>query len=204
VSPANQSQKDKKDKIIVAAGHVFAQKGYAGSSVADIALKAEIGKGTIYAYFDSKEDLFFAVFEWFILQTGTAAKVSVAYLGGSATERLEVLSDSIMNTWDEVKDVFNLTVEFWAASSSSLMRDRFKEAFRRLYENFRGLVVLLIRDGIDRGEFRADVDPASIAAALVGTWDALFLQAWFDKTFEPLMTANNFLKVVIRGLSNQD
>jgi len=203
VSPANQSQKDKKDQIIAAAAHVFAQKGYAGSSVADIALKAEIGKGTIYAYFDSKEDLFFAVFEWFILQTGTAAKVSVAYLGGSATERLEVLSDSIMNTWDEVKDVFNLTVEFWAASSSSLMRDRFKGAFRRLYENFRGLVVLLIRDGIERGEFRADVDPASIAAALVGTWDALFLQAWFDKNFEPLMTANNFLKVVIRGLSNE-
>ena len=204
MSPANQSQKDKKDLIIAAAAHVFAQKGYAGSSVADIALKAEIGKGTIYAYFDSKEDLFFAVFEWFILQTGTAAKVSVAYLGGSATERLEVLSDSIMNTWDEVKDVFNLTVEFWAASSSSLMRDRFKGAFRRLYENFRGLVVLLIRDGIERGEFRADVDPASIAAALVGTWDALFLQAWFDKNFEPLMTANNFLKVVIRGLSNED
>ena len=203
MSPANQSQKNKKDQIIVAAAHVFAQKGYAGSSVADIALKAEIGKGTIYAYFDSKEDLFFAVFEWFILQTGTAAKVSVAYLGGSATERLEVLSDSIMNTWDEVKDVFNLTVEFWAASSSSLMRDRFKGAFRRLYENFRGLVVLLIRDGIERGEFRADVDPASIAAALVGTWDALFLQAWFDKNFEPLMTANNFLKVVIRGLSNE-
>ena len=202
--PANQSQKNKKDQIIAAAAHVFAQKGYAGSSVADIALKAEIGKGTIYAYFDSKEDLFFAVFEWFILQTGTAAKVSVAYLGGSATERLEVLSDSIMNTWDEVKDVFNLTVEFWAASSSSLMRDRFKGAFRRLYENFRGLVVLLIRDGIERGEFRADVDPASIAAALVGTWDALFLQAWFDKNFEPLMTANNFLKVVIRGLSNED
>jgi AcrR family transcriptional regulator len=204
MSPANQSQKNKKDQIIAAAAHVFAQKGYAGSSVADIALKAEIGKGTIYAYFDSKEDLFFAVFEWFILQTGTAAKVSVAYLGGSATERLEVLSDSIMNTWDEVKDVFNLTVEFWAASSSSLMRDRFKGAFRRLYENFRGLVVLLIRDGIERGEFRADVDPASIAAALVGTWDALFLQAWFDKNFEPLMTANNFLKVVIRGLSNED
>ena len=202
--PANQSQKNKKDQIIAAAAHVFAQKGYAGSSVADIALKAEIGKGTIYAYFDSKEDLFFAVFEWFILQTGTAAKVSVAYLGGSATERLEVLSDSIMNTWDEVKDVFNMTVEFWAASSSSLMRDRFKGAFRRLYENFRGLVVLLIRDGIERGEFRADVDPASIAAALVGTWDALFLQAWFDKNFEPLMTANNFLKVVIRGLSNED
>jgi AcrR family transcriptional regulator len=200
----SQPQKDKKDRIIEAAARVFAQKGYAGSSVADIAVKAEIGKGTIYAYFDSKEDLFFAVFEWFILQTGTAAKVSVSHLGGSATQRLEVLSDSIMGMWDEIQDVFTLTIEFWAASSSSQIRDRFKEAFRRLYNEFRGLVVALIRDGIERGEFRSDVDSASIAAALVGTWDALFIQAWFEKKFDPLITARNFLKVVIRGLSNED
>ena len=200
----SQPQKDKKDRIIKAVARVFAQKGYAGSSVADIAVKAEIGKGTIYAYFDSKEDLFFAVFEWFILHTGTAAKVSVSHLGGSATQRLEVLSDSIMGMWDEIQDVFTLTIEFWAASSSSQIRDRFKEAFRRLYNEFRGLVVALIRDGIERGEFRSDVDSASIAAALVGTWDALFIQAWFEKKFDPLITARNFLKVVIRGLSNED
>ncbi len=199
--PNYQLQKDKKDRIIEAAARVFAQKGFARSSVADIAVKAEIGKGTLYAYFDSKEDLFFAVFEWYIMQTGAAAKVSASHLGGSAAQRLEALSDSIMGMWDEIKDVFTLTIEFWAASSSSQIRDRFKEAFRRLYDEFRGLVVALIRDGIDRGEFRPDVDPESIAAALVGTWDALFIQAWFEKKFDPLMIAGNFLKVVIRGLS---
>lgn len=201
--PNHQSQKDKKERIIEAAALVFAQKGYAGSSVADIADQAEIGKGTIYAYFSSKEDLFFAVFEWFMMRTGTAAQVSVSHLGGSAAQRLEALSDSIMGMWDEIKDAFTLTMEFWAASSSSQMRDRFKEAFRRLYEEFRAIVVALIYDGIRRGEFRSDIDPASIAAALVGTWDALFIQAWFEKNFDPLITARNFLKVVIRGLSNE-
>jgi AcrR family transcriptional regulator len=199
-----QRQKDKKNRIIEAAAHVFAQKGYAGSSVADIAVKAEIGKGTIYAYFTSKEDLFFAVFEWFVMRSGASAKVSVSHLGGSAAQRLEALSDSIMGMWDEIKDAFNLTIEFWAASSTSQMRDRFKEAFRQLYAEFRVLVVALIRDGIGRGEFRSDIDPESVAAALVGTWDALFLQAWFDKNFDALTTARNFLKVVIRGLSKKD
>ena len=194
-------QKDKKNRIIEAAARVFAQKGYAGTAVADIAVQAEIGKGTIYAYFDSKEDLFFAVFEWYMMQSGAAAKVSVSLLGGSAAQRLEALSDSIMGMWDEIKDAFTLTIEFWAASSSSQMRQRFKEAFRRAYEEFRGLVVALIRDGIERGEFRSDVNAESVAAALVGTWDALFLQAWFEKNFDPLTTAENFLKVVIRGLS---
>ena len=197
----HKAQKDKKKRIIDAAARVFAQKGYAGTAVADIAVQAEIGKGTIYAYFDSKEDLFFAVFEWYMMQSGAAAKVSVSLLGGSAAQRLEALSDSIMGMWDEIKDAFTLTIEFWAASSSSQMRQRFKEAFRRAYEEFRGLVVALIRDGIERGEFRSDVNAESVAAALVGTWDALFLQAWFEKNFDPLTTAENFLKVVIRGLS---
>ena len=197
----HQPPKDKKNRIIEAAAHVFAQKGYAGAAVADIAVKAEIGKGTIYAYFDSKEDLFFAVFEWFMLQTGAAAKVSISHLGESAAQRLEALSDSIMGMWDEIRDAFTLTIEFWAASSSSQMRERFKEAFRRLYEEFRTIVVSLIRDGIERGEFRSDINAESVAAALVGTWDALFLQAWFGKNFDPLVTARNFLKVVIRGLS---
>jgi len=195
---------DKKKRIIEAAARVFAQKGYARAAVADIAVTAEIGKGTIYAYFDSKEDLFFAVFEWFMLQTGAAAKVSISHLGGSSSQRLEALSDSIMGMWDEIKDVFILTIEFWAASSSSQMRERFKEAFRRFYEEFRAIVVSLIHDGIERGEFRSDVNAESVAAALVGTWDALFLQAWFEKNFDPLITAKNFFKVVIRGLSNEN
>ena len=92
-------------------------------------------------------------------------------------------------------------MEFWAASASSHMRDRFKAAFRQVYEEFRGIVTSLIREGIERGEFRPDVKPASIAAALVGTWDALFLQAWFEDGFDPLKTARDFLEVVIKGLS---
>jgi AcrR family transcriptional regulator len=194
-------KKDKKNRILEAAAQIFAQKGYAGASVADIALKAEIGKGTVYEYFKSKEDLFFAVFEWFMWQIDAAAKVGISVLGGSAAERLIALSDSIMGMWDEIEDAFILTMEFWAASASSQMCDRFKKAFRLLYAEFRGTVVALIKDGIDRGEFRPDAKPEPIAAALVGTWDALFLQAWFEENFDPAATANEFLKVLIQGLS---
>ena len=199
--PGSSPPNDKKNRILEAAARVFAQKGYAGASVADIALRAEIGKGTVYEYFDSKEDLFFAVFEWYLQLSAGRANVSIAVLGGSASDRLLALSDALMSMWDEIKDVFALTVEFWSASASSQMRKRFKEAFRRVYEEFRAIVRALIQDGIDRGEFRPDINPAPLAAALVGTWDALFLQAWFDTNFDPLTTAREFLAVVIKGLS---
>jgi AcrR family transcriptional regulator len=192
---------NKKNTIVSAAARVFAQRGYSGASIAEIAVQAGIGKGTVYEYFNSKEDLFFAVFEWHLYMTSTGLTVKVSALGGSATQRLEALNDAIMNLWDEIKDIFALTMEFWAASSASLMRRRFQDAFKNLYRNFREIVSSLIQDGIDRGEFRNDVDAKAVAAALVGTWDALFLQAWFDLEFQPLDTAQKFLKVVIRGLN---
>jgi hypothetical protein len=105
-----------------------------------------------------------------------------------------------MNLWDEIEDIFALTMEFGAASSASAMRQRFRDAFKTAYQEFREIVTAVIQDGSDRGEFRNDVDATALAAALVGIWDALFLQAWFDPDFKPLDTAQKFLKVVIRGL----
>jgi AcrR family transcriptional regulator len=191
---------EKKGRIVAAAAHVFAQRGYSGTSVAEIALQAGIGKGTIYEYFHSKEDLFFAVFEWYRDITTTGLKVNISALGGSAAQRLVALNDAIVNLWDEIKDISALTMEFWAASSASVMRRRFQDAFKSLYQDLREIVSSLIQSGIDHGEFRQDVNAGAVASALVGTWDALFLQAWFDPEFNPLDTAQHFLKVVVRGL----
>jgi AcrR family transcriptional regulator len=203
LSHSDQVRKSKKNHIIEAAADVFAQRGYAGASVADIAVKAAIGKGTVYEYFSSKEDLFFAVFEWYTQRSSRQASVRISALGGSAAERLLALSDAIMGQWDEIKDVFTLTMEFWAASASSHMRDRFKTAFCDLYQEFRQVIIALIREGINHGEFRAGIRPEAVAAALVGTWDALFLQAWFEENFDPVTVAREFSGVVIKGLSKK-
>jgi AcrR family transcriptional regulator len=191
----------KKEQIIEAAARVFSRSGYSNAVVADIALQANIGKGTVYEYFNSKEDLFFAVFEWFQKKTEKAAVVGISALGGGAADRLKALNESLMGQWSEIKDVFVLVMEFWSASCSNQMRQRFKGAFKQLYDDYRQFVAALIQDGINSGEFRSDVKPEPVAAALVGTWDALFLQAWFDDGFDPAATANDFLDTLLRGLA---
>lgn len=196
------SRKEEKRALIVeAAAKVFARRGFASTLMAEIAIEAGIGKGTLYEYFDSKENLFFAVFEWFVQATEAEAKVSISALGGSASERLDALSDSLMSSWAQMEDMYSLVMEFWSASASSQMRERFKQAFKNGYSDFRQIVSTLIRDGIERGEFQPHVDIESVAAALVGTWDALLLQAWFDDDFNPLTAARGFMTVVINGLT---
>src|SRR5947208_16078791 len=47
-------------EILRAARKVFAQKGYAETVVEDIAAEAGVGKGTLYLYFPSKEQIYLA------------------------------------------------------------------------------------------------------------------------------------------------
>src|SRR3954451_8273121 len=52
----------KRERILRAAIDVFAQNGYFNAKVADIAKAAGVADGTIYLYFDGKEDLLFKIF----------------------------------------------------------------------------------------------------------------------------------------------
>ncbi len=54
---------EKKNLIAEAAKSLFVKYGYSKTSLDDIAKEAHIGKGTIYYYFESKEDIFFTITE---------------------------------------------------------------------------------------------------------------------------------------------
>lgn len=56
----------RKQDIIQAAMKVFAQKGFANTKMADIADRAKIGNGTIYEYFENKDEIFEFVFTHFM------------------------------------------------------------------------------------------------------------------------------------------
>lgn len=56
--PQGRKGKRTRARVVAAARKVFEEKGYLDARVVDIANKAEIGHGTFYSYFDSKEDIF--------------------------------------------------------------------------------------------------------------------------------------------------
>ena len=193
-------QEEKREAIIRAAAGVFARQGYFGARMADVAESAGIGKGTVYEYFRSKEDLFFAVFEWYSARAEAAARIGIHRLGDSAAVRLSAMNDAIMNSWPDLRDGYSLVMEFWSAASTAPARRRFKASFRETYRSYRAVVSALIRDGIRGGEFKPDVDADAVAAALVGAWDALMLQAWFEEGFDPAAASRGFFQALLSGL----
>ena len=84
----------KKQEILKAAMRVFAQQGVACTKMEDVAYEAGIGKGTIYEYFKSKDDIFKDAFNHFTEQLDTVM-ASRLYKVYDPIEKLKAL----VNGW---------------------------------------------------------------------------------------------------------
>ncbi|HEU4480968.1 MAG TPA: TetR/AcrR family transcriptional regulator [Actinomycetota bacterium] len=61
--PRRDPRRDRREDILQASLHLFAEKGFHGTSMRDIARTADLTEGLIYHYFASKRDLFRAIIE---------------------------------------------------------------------------------------------------------------------------------------------
>ena len=61
IAPRGKKELNKSDRILKAAETVFAEKGFARAKVSDIANLAEVAEGTVYEYFENKEDLLLSI-----------------------------------------------------------------------------------------------------------------------------------------------
>jgi len=201
MAPRIVDREKKARQIVEQAMFVFARHGYNATTMEAIAEQAGIGKGTLYEYFESKQKLFLACFETYMDQYVEAVEAqATAVEGGRASDELRRATHAAFALADDVGELFPLTFEFWAASASSQMRSRIMELFRGMYAQARRLLGGIIRRGIEEGEFDANINVESVTAVLVGSFDGLFLQAWFDPNMNPLRAGTAFIDVVIRGL----
>ncbi len=198
---ARKAEPGRRDTIVRGATEVFARQGYAGTRIEEVARAAGVGKGTIYEYFRSKEDLFFATFEQLMCDTEAQMGSMPAGIGFRAGERLLHMADTLLRSWLPRLDLYGLVLEFWSATTAKSTRRRFKTAFQHAYRDFRLVVAGVIRNGMESGEFKS-ADPERLAAAIIGSWDALLLQAWLDPDFDPLPASRAHMRVLLAGLEH--
>ena len=87
MAPRIVDREEKARQIIHHASVVFARKGYNATKIDDVAASAGIGKGTVYEYFNSKQDLFLAVFDAYIKQYFDALQAQTRRPSASAFPR---------------------------------------------------------------------------------------------------------------------
>jgi AcrR family transcriptional regulator len=200
VVSALKTLSDKRQRLVEAAGAVFAEKGYASTRVADIAERAGVGKGTVYEYFSSKEELLFAVFESINADISLRMDAALA-AGGSSEEQLHNLLRLGAEVIAEQVDLQPVILDFWAASRGRGFEDTYREAVVASYTFFRGLVADFIREGQRMGEFASTVDAEALAAMVVATVDGLGIQLFFDRSLDPHRITEAFGRLLHQNLT---
>ena len=193
---------DKRPRLVQAATEVFAEKGYASTRVADIAERAGIGKGTVYEYFTSKEELLFAVFESINMDISTRMDAALA-AGGSTEEQLHKLLRLGAEVISEQVDLQPVILDFWAASRGKDFEEKYRRAVVASYTFFRNLISDFIRDGQHRGEITTSVDAEALAITVVATVDGLGIQLFFDRSIDPHRITEAFSSLLYQGLTTE-
>ena len=190
---------EKRPLILRAATEVFAEQGFNSVTVAAIADRAGIGKGTVYEYFSSKDELLFAVFEW--MNKGIFDRIhGLIEVGGTTLKRLRSLLDLGAQITREQMEIQAVVLDFWSASRGTKVEERYNHACLTTFRSYRRLLANVIREGQAAGEIRSDVDPEAVAAMVVAAMDGLGVQIFFDRELDPDTTVSGFADVLLAGL----
>jgi TetR/AcrR family fatty acid metabolism transcriptional regulator len=198
--PRTNGTTDKRRRILEAAVHVFAARGFYNARVSDIAKEAGVADGTIYLYFKNKDDLLISLFEdrmEAILGRFRGELSRVPDAAGRLRRFIELHLGMVAEdpTLAEV-----LTVEL--RQSAKFMREYKAPKFGE-YLDLLGQTLEL---GRQTGEFRSDVDPAMLKRAVFGALDEVSM-VWASsrrRPYELEAAAEQLAQMCTHGLLARD
>lgn len=150
----------KRQEILKAAREVFAQKGLHAATLDEIAEKAEFAKGTLYGYFQNKDDLFATMLEEEIINFEKSLE-QVSREDLPATAKVEKVIKTMLLIFEQNVDFLQLLSKERPGMASIPTADNMMTHFR----NLTTIVASMIRQGIKEGVF-AVKDPVRTSAAL--------------------------------------
>ncbi len=160
-------RRDKRASILDAAVKVFANEGYHGARISDIAREAGIAYGLVYHYFRNKDEILDTLFEerWdgFI-----EATLAIGREPGSVRSRLVSIAALVLNAY-RVRPEWVKVIVFEIQRSSRFARPAQLRAVGRLFEAF----THILREAQAEGELRRDLDPSLAATMFVGALELL-------------------------------
>ena len=158
MSPKKVDKEERKQEIALIALDLFASQGIEKSSISQIAKAAGIGKGTVYEYFASKEEIVATAFmAWIESMMGPDLEDMLARIE-SPEERLRksvlLMMESGMEDERSLKIMLSL-FQMMLQSKDSLSKNQdFLKIFHFMWEFFRDILL----DGVSRGVFRIEAE----------------------------------------------
>lgn len=190
-----QIVENRRRQIIEAARFCFDQKGFHGTSMAEICARAEISPGGLYRYFSSKEEIITAISE------------------DSNSNLIAILEDKITEIengahfCNSVNDIINeLVLNYFTRDLSALAAESLAESMRnptfaktaaKSYKDFNTLLIKLLEIGKSKGVVATQTNSEEAAAIMMASIDGLLLRLAYMNDFST-ETAFNWLSNLFR------
>jgi TetR/AcrR family fatty acid metabolism transcriptional regulator len=169
-------RKNTRNRILAASRVVFAEQGYAGTTLSEVARAAGISEATIYEYFKGKEELFLAIPVNEIETAFQEHDVQSLLFGvKGALNRLRKFVWAFLQHIIENRTSGRIIFLHLKTSKAFTESAAFKEV-----QKFYGNITEIIEHGQESGEIRADIRPHNARTLIVGAIDNLITR-WFLK-----------------------
>ena len=170
------TDRGRREQIQWAALRVFAREGYQNTVVEDVAAEAGVSKGTIYTYFDRKEELLGAVAQGFMDEL-TEREEAILESDRPPLEKIRAMLREFVDLVSSREGFATVMLDIWGTGMRD--PDRFGIDFATLYAEYRALLRTLLREAQARGTVPADL--SSVApTVLIGAIEGVLLQWLLD------------------------
>ncbi len=182
-------------QILEAALAVFGERGFNAANVSDIAARAGVSQGTIYWYFDGKEELLTQALRAFFDGFGQGTVAAMAQCP-TATDKLRALGRAMVDFAAQAEGLFTLFLEYWASHACRAEAGRL---WTRVLTEYKDLVVGIIKEGMENGEFKP-VDAESLVWALMAAYDGLSAYVMLMPDLDLARISQALVEALLTGL----
>lgn len=199
---ARDKAPDKRQRILDAALKVFAERGFYNAKVSQVARAAGVADGTIYLYFDNKDDLLIQLFEDRMEYIIRRLNDELAKMDGNPLDRIRRLIHLHVDLALHDPDLAEfITVELRQSSK-----------FVKEYENPQFLEYLrVLRDIVEEGQrtgyIRPGLDSRMIVRAIFGALDEVLLTltlASRSRSVDVRLAADQLADLLLEGMANRE
>ena len=181
--------------IIDLSAEVFAKRGYHATSTIELCEANQLGKGALYYYIGSKEQLLAAIHDRVMDEVLLGAD-RVALAGGSPPEQLAMLGQELLDVISRYPDhVWVFLHEFHALTGENA------EQFRKRRRQYERRVEGVFEAGTESGHFRP-LDPRLTARAWLGMHNYTYLWLKANGRLSAKQVAASFADIFVWGTAN--
>ncbi len=193
MSPKLIDKAERKKEIALVALDLFAEKGLDATSISEIAKLAGIGKGTVYEYFSSKEELILTAFIAWMEEMMGSELADMFVSIEDAEERFRFAVQAIMEPFISDDRVVKITLLMFQVM---LKEDALLHAkqTQQLFRSMRKLLSDLLLEGVAQGVFKPEIarDVEKITINLFAYLDGIAVHYFVNRTDFDLREQVNF------------